>query len=122
MTPDKLQHLIPCPVCGVSHGMKVTKRIKSKYYMPQEREPYYEVMSKQFDPDKPLGVILRHRGRSKEPGQGGNEFVGTFQPHEDPDDLFWGVKRQLVLATASWIRKGWLSIPEIEAALADLGE
>ena len=110
---DKLQYLVPCPVCGTSHGMKVTEHVRGKKYIPLTRRPYYEVMAEQFDREKPLGIILRHRGRSKEPGEGGNEFVGTFEPGEDPDNLFVGIKRQMLQAVACWLDKGWITDEEI---------
>ena len=97
------QYLWLCPICGSSHGDRITRRVG---YVPMEKKPYMETID--FDADKPFGVILETLGRGK-----GKEVTGYWQPGEDPDDYFSAVKLRFLTAIREWIDKGWIDKEEI---------
>lgn len=99
-----------CPVCGTAHGIEVTDRVPGKPYIVLERRNYWE-RTKDFDPDKPFGVIQETIGR------GSFRVLGYFSPEEDVDGFFPLVKARLLAATKEWLDKGWISREELEAAI-----
>lgn len=99
-----------CPVCGTAHGMEVTETIPGKPYMVVSRRNYWE-RTKEFDPDKPFGVIQETLGR------GTFKLVGRFNPEEDVDGFFPLVKDRLLQSVREWLAKGWLSDDDIQSLL-----
>lgn len=101
------QYLWLCPICGTSHGKRITVKVG---YIPYETKPYMETVD--FDPDKPFGVILETLGKGK-----GKELVGYWQPGEDPDDYFPAVKQRFLSALKEWLDKGWIDKAEVLGTL-----
>lgn len=99
-----------CPVCGTAHGIEVTDRVPGKPYIVLERRNYWERV-KDFDPDKPFGVIQETIGR------GSFKVLGYFSPEEDQNGFFPLVKARLLSAVREWLDKGWISREELEAAI-----
>lgn len=92
-----------CPVCGVSHGMRATHKIK---YIIRAKAPYLETID--FDPDKPFGVYLEAKGYGK-----GKDVAGYAQPDDEPEE-FARVKGRFIDAVGEWIRKGWMTWEELK--------
>lgn len=99
-----------CPVCGTAHGQEVTQTVLGKPYIKLAKANYWE-RTKNFNPDKPFGVIQETLGR------GSFKLIGYFSPEEDVDGFFPLVKERLVAATKEWLNKGWLTREEIEGLL-----
>lgn len=99
-----------CPVCGVAHGSEVTETVPGKPYIKLARRNYWE-RTKDFDPDKPFGVVQETLGR------GTFKVVGYFSPEEDVDGYFPLVKQRLIAAVKEWVNKGWIIKEEIEEIL-----
>jgi len=99
-----------CPVCGTAHGVKVTETIPGKPYLKMARRNYWELV-KDFDPNKPFGVIQETAGR------GSFRFLGYFSPEEDQDGFFPLVKGRLLAAVKEWLNKGWITKEEAEEAI-----
>ena len=99
-----------CPVCGTAHGTVVTETVRGKPYIVLGRGNYWN-RTKDFDPDKPFGVIQETKGR------GSFNLVGYFSPEEDIDGFFPLVKARLLQATKEWVDKGWIKREEIEEVL-----
>jgi hypothetical protein len=91
-----------CPVCGASHG----KRNGRNFW---ER-------TKDFDPDKPFGVV-QDIGRV---GKSGIRTIGYFGPDDDPDGYFPFVKTRLLQAVREWVDKGWIAPAEIITVIPEL--
>jgi hypothetical protein len=100
-----------CPVCGLAHGMEVTETIPGKKYMVISRRNYWE-KTKDFDPDKPFGVIQETLGR------GTFSTLGYFNPDEDTEGYFPLVKARLLQALKEWKDKGWVNQDEILEKIA----
>lgn len=100
-----------CPVCGMSHGAEVTETVEGKPWMVLARRNYWE-KTKEFDPDKPFGVIQESLGR------GTFTLIGYFEPEQDVDGYFPLVKRRMLQAMKEWIDKGWITRNELEEVLA----
>lgn len=100
-----------CPVCGTAHGIEVTERVEGKPYIKLARRNYWERV-KEFDPDKPFGVIQETLGR------GSFRLVGYFSPEEDEDGFFPLIKGRLLAAVKEWINKGWITREEAERAIS----
>ena len=98
-----------CPVCGVSHGTKVTETVEGKPYIVLARGNFWE--KKNWDSNKPFGSIQETLGR------GTFKFLGYFQPEEDIDGYYPLVKDRLLSACKEWIDKGWLTREELEEAI-----
>lgn len=96
-----------CPICGTSHGITVTETVPGKKYIKLKRGNYWE-RTKDFDPDKPFGVIQETFGR------GTFKLIGYFSPEEDQDGFFPLVKARLLQATKEWLAKGWITKDEVE--------
>ena len=96
-----------CPVCGTAHGTQVTDRVPGKPYIVLERRNYWE-RTKDFDPNKPFGVIQETIGR------GSFKVVGRFSPEEDTYGFFPLVKARLLAATKEWLAKGWITTTELK--------
>lgn len=99
-----------CPVCGTSHGTEVTETVEGKPWIVLQRRNFWE-RTKEFDPDKPFGVIQETLGR------GTFKLIGYFSPEEDQDGFFPLVKARLLAATREWFNKGWITREEIEEVL-----
>lgn len=103
-----------CPVCGSAHGKVATSRVPGKPSIKWNFVNYWERI-KDFDPDKPFGVIQGvglGRGRSF-------KHIGYFSPEEDIDGYFPLVKLRLLNAVKEWLNKGWLSKDEIRDLIED---
>ncbi len=101
-----------CPVCGTAHGQEVTETVEGKPWMVLSRRNYWE-RTKEFDPDKPFGVIQETAGR------GSFNLIGYFQPEEDIDGSFPLVKARLLQATKEWMDKGWITREEVNQVLGE---
>ena len=99
-----------CPVCGTAHGVEVTQTVRGKPYIKLKRRNYWERV-KDYDPDKPFGVIQETLGR------GSFKLLGYFSPAEDQDGFFPLIKARLLQATKEWMDKGWITREEIDEAL-----
>lgn len=100
-----------CPLCGTSHGIEVTETVPGKKYIKLRRRNYWERV-KDFDPDKPFGVIQETTGR------GSFKLVGYFSPEEDVDNFFPLIKARLLQAMKEWVSKGWIAREEVDEALS----
>lgn len=100
-----------CPVCGTAHGTEVTERVPGKHYIVLGRRNYWERV-KDFDPDKPFGVIQETLGR------GTFRMVGYFSPEEDINGFFPLVKARLLAAVAEWLAKGWITKADLTKAIS----
>ena len=106
-----------CPVCGTAHGYFRPGGRKADPFGETQPINYWE-WTEGFDSDKPFGVI-------QDMGQGrgrGFQFIGYFQPDEDPDGYFPLVKARLLAAVRDWVAKGWLTENEIADVTSSLGE
>ena len=99
-----------CPVCGTAHGVEVTETAPGKRWIVFDKRNYW-LRTKDFDPDKPFGVIQETSGR------GSFKLLGYFQPEEDVDGFFPLVKARLIQACKEWVDKGWIKKEEIEEVL-----
>ncbi len=99
-----------CPVCGTSHGTEVTETAKGKPWIVFARRNFWE-RTKDYDPNKPFGVIQETTGR------GSFKFIGYFSPEEDISGFFPLVKARLLAALREWRDKAWISNEEIEEVL-----
>ena len=97
-----------CPVCGIAHGMRATKKVD---YIILEKKPYLETID--FDPDKPFGVVLETLGRGK-----GKRIVRYIGP-EDASEDFTRVKQRLLACIQEWLKKEWLNKTDLEALKKD---
>ncbi|MDD3983960.1 MAG: hypothetical protein PHU54_08475 [Candidatus Omnitrophica bacterium] len=102
---------VACPLCGTSHGLRVTDRIEGKPWIVLERENYW-LKPLEFDKDKPFGVI-QHAG-----GRGTLEVIGTFEPENDVSGSYTLIKQRLLQIVQHWVEKGWLTAEEVHQALA----
>lgn len=100
-----------CPVCGTSHGVEVTETVRGKPYIKLKRRNYWERV-KDYDPDKPFGVIQETTGR------GSFKLVGHFSPEEDEDGFFPLVKGRLLQALKEWVDKRWIARGEVDEILS----
>lgn len=113
-TPTREYRQAICPVCGRAAGKKRIEYPQKGYYQPVPTENFWEY-TKDFDPDKPFGVI-------QEVGAGkGHSFkvIGHFNPEEDIDGFFPLVKARLLSAVKEWLNKGWLTEEEVAHLLSD---
>ena len=92
------QFLWFCPICGMAHGTRATKKVRN--YIILEQAPYLETVT--FESDKPFGVILEAMGRGK-----GKEVKAYLSPEDRPED-FLMVKTRMLTALKEWIDKGWI--------------
>lgn len=99
-----------CPVCGTAHGVEITEAVRGKKYIKLARRNYWE-RTKDFDPDKPFGVIQEAAGR------GSFKLVGYFSPEEDVNGFFPLIKARLLQALKEWRDKDWISEEEIKEVL-----
>jgi len=99
-----------CPVCGVAHGTQITETVEGKPYIVLARGNYW-ARTKDFEPNKPFGVIQETLGR------GTFRLIGYFQPEDDVDGFFPLVKDRLIQACKEWVDKGWITREEIEEAI-----
>jgi len=99
-----------CPVCGTAHGIEVTETVPGKKYIKLARRNFWE-RTKDFDPDKPFGVIQKATGR------GSFRMVGYFGPEEDVNGFFPLIQQRLLNAVKEWVAKGWLTKEQIEGVL-----
>ena len=95
-------HMAFCPLCGECKGME---KVRTGSYVTGHKN-WWE-RTKDFDPQKPFGVIVSSSGR------GTFEFVGYFSPEEDTDGFFPLIKARLIQALKEWRDKGWISEGEI---------
>lgn len=102
---------VACPVCGTSHGTRVTDRIEGKPWIVLERENYW-IKTLEFDKNKPFGII-QHAG-----GRGTLQVTGTFEPENDPSGSYPLIKQRLLQVVQHWTEKGWLTAEEVHQALA----
>jgi len=93
-----------CPVCGMAHGARATKKVA---YIIMEKKPYLETID--FDPNKPFGVVLEALGRGK-----GKRIVRYLAPEEAAED-FARVKQRLLVCIQEWLDKAWLNKTDLEA-------
>jgi len=99
-----------CPVCGTAHGVEVTQTVRGKPYIKLKRRNYWERV-KDYDPDKPFGVIQETTGR------GSFKLLGYFSPAEDVDNFFPLIKARLLQAVKEWHNKHWITTEEIQSLL-----
>lgn len=99
-----------CPVCGTAHGTEVTETVPGKPYIKLRRRNYWERV-KDYDPDKPFGVIQETTGR------GSFKLVGYFSPEEDEDNFYPLIKARLLQAVKEWVDKKWIAREEVDEAL-----
>lgn len=99
-----------CPVCGTAHGVEVTLTVAGKPYIKLRRRNYWERV-KDYDPNKPFGVIQETSGR------GSFKLVGYFSPEEDEDGFFPLVKGRMLQALKEWVDKGWIAREEVNEVL-----
>ena len=100
-----------CPVCGITHGTEVTETVRGKPYIKLKRRNFWERV-KDYDPDKPFGVIQETTGR------GSFKLVGYFSPEEDEDNFYPLIKARLLQAVKEWMDKGWIARGEVDEALS----
>jgi len=99
-----------CPVCGRSAGTEVIETVPGKPYIKLAKRSYWERI-KEFDPDKPFGVIQETVGR------GSFRLIGYFNPEEDKDGYYPLIKLSLLNAIKAWLDKGWLTREELNEAI-----
>ena len=99
-----------CPICGRTAGREVTKRVKGKHYIALEHGNYWD-RTKDYEADKPFGVIQTTEGR------GTITTTGYFNPEDDKDGFFPLVKARMMQAMKEWIDKGWITIDELKQVL-----
>jgi len=102
-----------CPVCFMSHG-RINTRMPGKPYIKLSSESFWERACRIADPYHPFGSIQEMgvgRGTS-------GAMVGHFDIDDDPDGYYPFVKKRLLGAVTEWIAKGWLTVAEVETALA----
>lgn len=69
--------------------------------------------TKDYDPDKPFGVIKdMSQGRGR-----GFQVIGHFGPDDDPDGYYPLVKGRLLAVLREWQAKGWITAEEIADTL-----
>ena len=98
-----------CPLCGISHGKRVTRRMEGRPDIKLETANFWTGVQ-DFDPDKPLGVIQETTGR------GSFRTIGHFGPEDDPDGYFPLIKARLLNALREWVAKGWITVDEAHDA------
>ena len=101
-----------CPVCGMTHGTQVTETAPGKKHIIFARRNFWE-KTKEFDPDKPFGVIQEALGR------GSFRKIGYFSPEEDVDGFFPLIKDRLLAALGEWHGRGWISAEEIKGVIGE---
>lgn len=99
-----------CPVCGLAHGSRVRLRDETNPNLVLLRSNFWKD-DEFFAEDKPFGVIQDMAGRGK------SEVVGYFSPDEDTEGFFPLVKKRLLGAIAKWVRLGWITRAELNAAI-----
>lgn len=111
--------LVICPMCGRTAGHKRDLKEGSTW----KKGAAYNFWAREFDPDKPFGVVMGSEGR--QPPQKEGDKTGTiqkegyFQPEED-GEFFHFVKHRLLQVIRNWIAKGWLTEAEVAAAARGL--
>lgn len=106
-----------CPVCGRAAGRQVTLRAADNNMVLASRN--FWTITEDFDKDKPFGVVQNFGGRGPKAGNQG-EVIRYFQPNEDEWGFFPLVKRRLIRAIAEWLRKGWITRAELDAAIREI--
>lgn len=106
--PTKEYRQAICPVCGRSAGLKRVEYPAKGYYSPPATENFWQY-TKDFDPNKPFGVIQEVGG-----GKGHSfRVIGYFNPEDDVDGFFPLVKARLLKAVREWRDKGWITEQEL---------
>jgi hypothetical protein len=100
---------VACPLCGTSHGKRVTRRMEGRPDIQLERENFWQGVQ-DFDPEKPLGVIQETTGR------GSFRTIGHFGPEDDPDGYFPFIKARILNIVKEWVVKGWITVAEAHDA------
>lgn len=98
-----------CPICG--RAVPENRAIKFGH-VTVDRVSYFGSID--WDPEKPFGVSYTPAGR------------GSFREwqHIDPEDapeLFKAMKARFLDALGEWITKGWISVDEVVAVIANTG-
>jgi len=104
---------VTCPVCQVNHGMKTLREIPGKAFIKTGSVNYWEEAVGKFNPNHPFGVIMRSEGR------GTLEFVRHYDIDEDVEGFLPFAAQALVMATAAWIKRGWVDRAELARALGE---
>jgi len=102
-----------CPVCGRAAGVKRLEYPQGGYWPGRSTQNFWEY-TKDFDPDKPFGVIQEVGG-----GRGHSfKVIGYFNPEDDIDGYYPLIKARLLNAVKEWLNKDWLTKEEVADLLS----
>lgn len=98
-----------CPVCGRAAGYYRPGGYKEDKFGLTKPVNFWE-RTRDFDPDKPFGVIFdMSQGRGR-----GMQTIGYFSPDEDVDGYFPAIKARLLRVLQEWVKKKWITLEEIK--------